>query len=91
MHQTIFRFWSIGLNEKDFEKPEMVIQLGQPPVRIDLITSITGESWQEAYANKIESSNNNISIFFISRSDLIKNKKSIDRKKDQADIEALNK
>jgi hypothetical protein len=39
-----FGFSSVGLKEKDFEQPDKVIQLGDPPVRIDLIASISGVS-----------------------------------------------
>ena len=45
-----FGFASVGLTASDFERPDQVVQLGVPPVRIDLITSITGVSWDEAWA-----------------------------------------
>ena len=47
-----FGFASVGLTPSDFERPDQVVQLGVPPVRIDLITSITGVSWDEAFAGK---------------------------------------
>ena len=43
---ALFGFGLLGLAVADFENPEQVIQLGEPPVRIDLITSITGVSWE---------------------------------------------
>ncbi|MCB0293857.1 MAG: hypothetical protein KDG51_01140, partial [Calditrichaeota bacterium] len=45
-----FGFGSVGLVEADFQKPDQVIQLGVPPVRIDLITSISGVKTEEAFA-----------------------------------------
>ena len=45
-----FGFGSVGLAAADFEKPGQVIQLGVPPVRIDIITSIGGVSWEEAFS-----------------------------------------
>lgn len=47
-----FGFGSLGLKAGDFQKPDQVAQLGVPPVRIDLITSITGVTWQEADADR---------------------------------------
>ena len=44
-----FGFASVGLTRSDFERLDQVVQLGVPPVRIDLITSITGVSWDEAW------------------------------------------
>ena len=46
-----FGFGSVGLSAADFEKPGLVIQLWVPPVRIDIITSIGGVSWEEAFAD----------------------------------------
>ena len=50
-----FGFASLGLTAADFEQPDQVIQLGVAPVRVDIITSITGVSWTEAVAGKVES------------------------------------
>lgn len=47
-----FGFASVGLTVSDFECPDQVVPLGVPPVRIDLITSITGVSWDEAWAGR---------------------------------------
>ena len=44
-----FGFGSVGLTRRDFETPDQVIQLGVPPVRVDIVTSLTGVSWDEAY------------------------------------------
>ena len=40
-----FGFGAVGLSQSDFERPDQVVQLGVPPVRIDLITGISGLSW----------------------------------------------
>jgi hypothetical protein len=49
-----FGFGSLGLTAADFEKPNRVIQLGVPPVRVDLITSLTGVSWEGAFSGKTQ-------------------------------------
>ncbi len=84
-----FGFGHIGLSADDFTKPDNVIQLGHPPVRIDIITSISGVSWQEASKAKIKGKYGSIPVFFLSRRLLISNKRAIGRKKDKADLEAL--
>ncbi|MFB3892224.1 MAG: nucleotidyl transferase AbiEii/AbiGii toxin family protein [Phycisphaerae bacterium] len=40
------------LTAEDFQKPDQVVQIGYPPVRVDLIMSIAGVSWDEAYAGR---------------------------------------
>ncbi len=47
-----FGFGLLGLTREDFIQPERVVQLGVPPVRLDLITSLTGVTWPEALAGK---------------------------------------
>ncbi|HCE44115.1 MAG TPA: hypothetical protein DET40_11250 [Lentisphaeria bacterium] len=84
-----FGFGSLKLNESDFSEPDNVIQLGVPPVRIDIVTSITGVEWTEVEKNKVESSLDGHKVFFISKKDFIRNKKAVSRHKDLADIEAL--
>ena len=84
-----FGFGNIGLKVEDFSQKNNVIQLGHPPVRIDLLTSLTGVSWGKAYATKKKGKYGGLFVFFISRELLLKNKRSVGRKKDQADLEAL--
>ena len=84
-----FGFGNIGLKTEDFKQKDNVIQLGRPPVRIDLLTSLTGVSWGKAYATKEKGKYGELPVFFISRGLLLKNKRSVGRKKDQADLEAL--
>ncbi len=85
-----FGFGSVGLAAADFEKPGQVIQLGVPPVRIDIITSIGGVSWEEALAGRVAGRYGDIKVHYIGRKQFIKNKRTVGRKKDLADIEALD-
>jgi len=84
-----FGFASLGLTSSDFEHPDQVVQLGVPPVRIDLITSITGVSWNEAWTGKIAGHYGDIPVFYIGREQFIANKSATGRTKDAADIEML--
>jgi hypothetical protein len=84
-----FGFASVGLTPNDFERPDQVIQLGVPPVRIDLITSITGVSWDEAWAGRVAGRYGDMPVSFIGREQFITNKRATGRTKDVADLEVL--
>lgn len=84
-----FGFSSLKFSESDFTSPDNVVQLGVPPVRVDIMTSLTGVSWEKAQAGKISGSYGETIVSFISKKDLIANKKALGRSKDLADIEAL--
>jgi hypothetical protein len=84
-----FGFGSVGLTEGDFESPDKVVQLGVPPVRIDIITSLTGVSWEEAFSGRVAGKYGDLPIYYIGREQFIANKRAIGRKKDLADLEAL--
>lgn len=84
-----FGFGDVGLSAADFEKQDNVVQLGHPPIRIDIITSITGVSWDSAWSGKIEGSFGGVDVQYIGRKEYIVNKMALGRKKDMADLEAL--
>ena len=86
---TDFGFGSVGLSRNDFEKPDQVVQLGVPPVRIDLITGISGLSWNAVDADAVLADLEGVPVRFISRHHFVINKRASGRKKDLADIEAL--
>jgi hypothetical protein len=84
-----FGFGSIGLSAVDFENPDNVVQLGVPPVRIDIITSLTGVSWEEAFSGRVKGKYGDVPVYYIGREQFIANKRAIGRRKDLADLEAL--
>ena len=84
-----FGFASVGLTLGDFSHPDQVVQLGVPPVRIDLITSLTGISWDEAFAGRTAGSYGEVPVYYIGREQFITNKRAIGRQKDLADLEML--
>ena len=87
---ALFGFGLLSLAAADFENPERVIQLGEPPVRIDLITSVTGVSWEETFSSRVPGNYGDIPVYFLGREPFIRNKRAIGRAKDLADIEALD-
>jgi predicted nucleotidyltransferase len=88
---TAFGFGNIGLKEEDFRKPGQIIQLGYAPVRIDVITSIAGVTFDSAWKNKVEGKYGDIPCFFISKDDLILNKQKAARPQDITDVKKLKK
>ncbi len=84
-----FGFASLGLTAKDFSTPGQVVQLGVPPVRVDILTDIEGVDWKQADQGKSAGLYDNVPVHFIGRKDLLTNKKAVGRMKDLADLEAL--
>jgi hypothetical protein len=66
-----------------------VIQLGVPPNRIDLLTSITGVEFAEAWAGRVAGALQGVSVHFIGKDAFIRNKRATGRTQDKADLEAL--
>ncbi len=84
-----FGFGNVGLNESDFDHSGPVIQLGVPPVRVDLLTAIDGVPWEAACAGKAPGRYGDVPVNYIGRWEFIANKRAAGRQKDLADIEAL--
>jgi hypothetical protein len=84
-----FGFTALGLKAADFMNSYRVIQLGVPPTRIDILTSLTGVSFDAAWAGRVEAVVGGIRVNFIGREALIQNKRLTGRAQDRADLEAL--
>jgi len=84
-----FGFGSLELSEADFTSQNNVIQLGAPPVRVDIMTSLTAIGWEKAHADKVQGNYGDTPTYFISKADFITNKRALGRKKDLADLEAI--
>ncbi len=85
-----FGFQSIQLKSSDFEKENVIIQLGYPPHRIDLLTTPEGVVFGECYPKRLETTTTDgIKIPYIDLGNLKKNKKAAGRSQDLADIDHL--
>lgn len=84
-----FGFGSLDLSVQDFQNPDIVIQLGNIPNRIDLLTDIDGVSFSECYPKKQIIDIDGVSINFIDLENLRKNKQASGRLQDMADLENL--
>ncbi len=78
-----------NLKVEDFLVSEQVIQLGHSPVRIDILTSLTGVSWNQISSNKIKGEYADVPVYFMGKKELIANKKALGRHKDLADLESI--
>jgi hypothetical protein len=85
-----FGFGGLGLTEADFLVPDAVVQLGYPPARIDLLTSIDGVDFDACYDNKIVTVLEGTPLPFIGLADFRSNKRASGRSKDLADLESLD-
>jgi predicted nucleotidyltransferase len=84
-----FGFGSLGLKEEDFLIPDQIIQLGYPPSRIDLITTLSGVDFASCYASRVQIDIDEIQVNFIDLENLRKNKQASGRHQDLADLESL--
>ena len=77
------------IDESTFTKPGLVFQIGIVPRRIDMITSISGVAFDEAYQKRQIVEIEGLSIPILSLGDLIRNKRATGRDKDRLDAETL--
>ena len=78
-----------NLTPEDFTKPGTVIQLGNVPRRVDILTEITGVDFMTAQADQLIVGIEGLEIPVIGRSHLIDNKRAVGRPQDQADVARL--
>ena len=83
-----FGFEGLGLHEDDLLSGK-VIQLGHPPVRIDLLTSLDGLDTEEIWTGKVPGKFGKHDVFYIGRDEFIRNKRAVGRHQDLADLELL--
>jgi hypothetical protein len=82
---------SAGLTETEFASPGMVYQIGLPPRRIDLLTEISGVTFEEAWASRVLGELEGRTVGFIGRTALLKNKSAAGRPQDVADVARLRR
>lgn len=78
-----------GVHQVDFETPDTVYQIGLPPRRIDLMTSITGVEFDEAWSSRQVVEIADMAVPFLGRDALIRNKRAAGRDKDLVDLRLL--
>ncbi|HKP82261.1 MAG TPA: hypothetical protein VJT69_09590 [Pyrinomonadaceae bacterium] len=84
-----FGFGDLDLSVADFLQEDQVMQLGISPNRIDLLTFLSGISFQEAWATREYGEIDGLNVPFISKEMLKRNKAATGRTRDLADLEQL--
>ena len=80
---------SHGISASDFKRQGNVYQIGLPPRRLDLMTSIDGLTFDEAWSSRITLKLNGLQVSFLGKEALIRNKKATGRDKDAVDVRLL--
>lgn len=73
----------------DFSRPGIVFQMGLPPLRIDVLTELSGLTFDDAWSTRTPASFGPVKVDVIGRDAFIRNKRATGRARDLADIEAL--
>lgn len=76
---------------EDFATPDLVFQIGIAPSRVDLLTSIDGVKFEEAWSNRLITEIGDMEVPVLGVSDLIRNKEAVGRLRDLADVEELKR
>ena len=74
---------------QDFTQSDVVVQLGVPPVRIDILTSISGVRFEDAWKNRMTVTLDGVEVSILGREQLIANKRASGREKDRMDLDWL--
>ncbi len=77
------------ITEEDFAVPSIVFQIGVPPGRIDLLTIVSGLTFESAWKSRLEMTIEGVRFPVLGRADLITNKRASGRIKDLADLDSL--
>lgn len=80
-----------GVTAADFERLGTVYQMGLPPRRIDVLTQISGVTYEEALAGRVAVSIGGRSVFFLGREAMLRNKRAAGRPKDIVDADLLER
>ena len=89
MTEALGQFGFPQANAAELQQPRKIIRMGVPPVRLEILTSISGVEFADCYARRLETELDGVPVNFIRLADLKRNKKASGRLKDQLDLEKL--
>lgn len=91
VHRALVSFGAPAgdVSVEDFARPGIVYQIGVPPVRIDITTSIDGVTFDEAWPVRVTASFEGQPVAVLSRAHLIRNKRATGRPQDLVDVQRL--
>ena len=77
------------ISQADFSTEGVTYQIGVPPGRIDILTELTGLTFDEAWGGRVRQMFGDVDVDFIGRAAFIRNKRATGRPKDLGDIEGM--
>lgn len=82
-------FGFAGASAEMLSRPEMVIRMGVPPLRLEILTSISGVDFAACFLSREVADIDGLPVPVIRLADLLRNKRAAGRLKDLADVEEL--
>lgn len=80
-----------GVTPADFSQEGLFYQMGRPPARVDILTSVTGVRFVDAWPRRVGVDFGGVGVNLVSRDDLIRMKSALGRPQDLMDVEELKK
>ena len=80
---------ALGIEMSDLARSDVVAQFGLPPYRIDILTGVSGVTFDEAWPERVDDRFDDVLVHYLGRAALIRNKRASGRTKDLADLESL--
>ena len=80
---------ALGIEMSDLTRSDVVAQFGLPPYRIDILTGVSGVTFDEAWPERVDDRFDGVPVHYLGRAALIRNKRASGRTKDLADLESL--
>ena len=79
----------LNVRESDLTRPDVVVQFGLPPSRIDILTGVSGLSFEAAWPNRVEEVLEGVRVPILGFNDFVTNKRASGRDRDRADLKGL--
>jgi hypothetical protein len=79
----------LSIREEDLTRTDVVAQFGLPPNRIDILTGLSGLTFEGAWPNRVEDVLEGVRVPVLGLADLLENKRAVGREKDRADVKGL--
>jgi predicted nucleotidyltransferase len=72
-------------------RPDEILYMGRPPVRVDILQTLPGVDFEPAYARRVEADWDGVKVSIVGLDDLLANKRAVGRDQDRRDVRALER
>jgi hypothetical protein len=80
-----------SMDANTFSEQGRIVRMGSPPLMIELINAVGGVTFAHIWKNRVQGTYGDVPVCFISRIDLLRNKKAAGRPQDLRDVEELGR